>query len=114
MRIFKITSSAEYWMEEQFQNCSFFKPNFGYPNWKNLLIFQQFGKLAIWKIPKIYNLENSKNLQFRKFEKSTISEIPKNFNSENSKNFEFGKFQTLLIWKIPKKSQFRKLQKLSI
>ena len=43
MRIGRIASSAEYWMDEQFQNFQFLEPNFGFPNWKksrNLLIFQ--------------------------------------------------------------------------
>ena len=43
MRIGKMASSAEYRMEEQFQNYQFLEPNFGFPNWENarsLLIFQ--------------------------------------------------------------------------
>ena len=36
MRMDKIASSAEYGMDEQFQNCLFLKPNF---NLKNLKIF---------------------------------------------------------------------------
>ena len=32
MRIGKITSSAEYRIEEQFQNCQFLEPNVGFPN----------------------------------------------------------------------------------
>ena len=35
MRIGKIASSAEYRMDEQFQNCQFLEPNFDFPNWKN-------------------------------------------------------------------------------
>ena len=35
MRIGKIASSAEYRMDEQFQNCQFLKPNFDFPNLKN-------------------------------------------------------------------------------
>ena len=38
MRIGKIASSAEYRMDEQFQNCQFFEPNFDFPNLKNLEI----------------------------------------------------------------------------
>ena len=54
-------------------------------NFRNLLIFQfgQFEKFIIWKIPKICNLENSKNLQFDKFEKFAIWKIPKNSDLEN-------------------------------
>ena len=43
MKIGKIASSAEYQMNEQFQNCQFSELNFVFPNWKNsrsLLIFQ--------------------------------------------------------------------------
>ena len=43
MRIGKIANSAEYRMDEQFVNCQFLEPNFGFPNEKNfrsLLIFQ--------------------------------------------------------------------------
>ena len=32
MRIDKIANSPEYRMDEQFQNCSFFQPNFGFQN----------------------------------------------------------------------------------
>ena len=32
MRIEKIASSAEYRMDEQFQNSQFLEPNFGFPN----------------------------------------------------------------------------------
>ena len=32
MEIAKIASSAEYRMDEQFQNCQFLEPNFGFPN----------------------------------------------------------------------------------
>ena len=47
MRIGKIASSAEYRMDEQFQNCEFSEPNFDFRNWKksrNFLIFQ-IGKI---------------------------------------------------------------------
>ena len=39
MRIGKITSSAEYRMDEKFQNCQFLEPNFDFPNWKNIQIY---------------------------------------------------------------------------
>ena len=41
MSIDKIASSVEYQVDEQFQNWQFFKPNFGFPKWKNFrkLIF---------------------------------------------------------------------------
>ena len=55
MRVGKTASSAEYQMDEQFQNWQFLEPNFGFPNWKygrNLFIFY-FG--------------HSKNFQFGKF-----------------------------------------------
>ena len=38
MRIRKIASSAEYRIDEQFQNSQFLGPNFDFPNWKNLEI----------------------------------------------------------------------------
>ena len=67
MRIGKIASSAEYRIDEQFQKCQFLEPNFDFLNLKksqNFLIFQfgQFQKLQIWKIRKIFNMENSKNM----------------------------------------------------
>ena len=46
MRMGKIASSAEYLMDEQFQNCKFLEPNFDFLNWKksrNFLIFR-FGQ----------------------------------------------------------------------
>ena len=76
----------------------FFKPNFGFQNWKksrNLLIFQigQFQNFLIWKRPKTSNLEISK---------SPIWKIPKIVNLKNSKNSAFGKFRKIQIWKIQK------------
>ena len=38
MKIFKIESSAECKIDEQFQNCQFLEPNFQFPNEKNLKI----------------------------------------------------------------------------
>ena len=143
LRFGRIASSAEYRIDEKFQNWQFLESHFDFSNWKNstnLLIFQfgQFLKFAIGKIPKIFRLENSKNLQFWnlqefliwKIQKFTILEIPTIFNSENFKKFQFGKFekfailkiQKLPIWKIPKMFnlgiskyfQFGKLKKFSI
>ena len=39
MRIDKIASSAEYRMDEKFQNCQFLEPNLDFPNWKNITIY---------------------------------------------------------------------------
>ena len=39
MRIGKIASSAEYQMDEEYQNCEFFEPNYGFPNLNNLEIY---------------------------------------------------------------------------
>ena len=49
MKIDKIANSAEYQMDEQFQNLLIFG---------NLIIFQIKKKILI---PKIWNLENSQN-----------------------------------------------------
>ena len=65
MRIGKIASSAKYRMDEQFQNCQFFEPNFDFPNSKIL----KFLNFPIWTIPKTSSFKNSKNLQFGKFKK---------------------------------------------
>ena len=59
----QIWELAKFRMDEQFQNCQFSQPNFGFLNWKNsrnLLIaqFGQFQKLWFWKLPKISDLEN--------------------------------------------------------
>ena len=83
MRMGKIASSAEYRMDEQFQNCQFLEQNFDFLNWRksrNFLIFQfgQFQKLEIWKNRKIFNLENSKDLKFGKLKKKLNLEIFKN------------------------------------
>ena len=43
MSFSKIARSAEYRMDEWFQNCQLLELNFGFPNWNNsrsLLIFQ--------------------------------------------------------------------------
>ena len=104
MRIGKITSSAEYRIEEQFQNCQFLEPNVGFPNWKNSgsLLICQFNQ-----IPKIPNLENFKNVEFWNFRKLSIQKIPKislilqfrdssNFwNCTISENIKFSKFCNL-------------------
>ena len=62
MKIGKISSSAEYRMDSQFQNLLIFSNFDSFPNWKNsenLFIFQhvKFGKFnfPIYKIPKISN-----------------------------------------------------------
>ena len=52
----------------------------------------EFKEYAIWKIRKMSNLCNSKNLRFGKFEKSSIRKTPKICNLENSKKFQVGKF----------------------
>ena len=70
MRISKIASSAEYRMDEQFQNCQFLEPNFDFPDWIkswNFLIFQfgRFQKLQVWKI---CNLANSKKFNLEIFQ----------------------------------------------
>ena len=84
MRMSKIASSAEYQMNEKFQNCQFLEPNFDFINLKNLKIlqfcnFDHLKKFAIWQIHKkiqfgnfqknfkIVDLKNSKNVQFVKF-----------------------------------------------
>ena len=102
MRIGKIASSAEYRMNEQFQNCQFLEPNFGFPNFENLEIcefsnldnsknfqFRKFQKFPVWHILQISYLENSKNLQFVIFQKFSISnnsKFSKFYNLENYKN----------------------------
>ena len=71
VRFGKIASNAEYRINEQFQNCTFFKSNFSkISNSKNSRNFQflKFLKFpifknpdfAIWEIPKISNFEISK------------------------------------------------------
>ena len=65
MRAGKITSVAEYRMDEQFQN---------------LLIFGIFSSFEILETCQFYNLENSKNFLFTKFRKFIIwkiSQFPK-------------------------------------
>ena len=64
MRIGKISSSAEYRMEKQFQNLLIVLNFHSFPNWKNsdnLLFFQvvkfsKFVNFPIYKIHKISNL----------------------------------------------------------
>ena len=64
MRIGKVSSGAEYRIDEQFQNLLIYR-TYSYPNWKNsenLLIFQvvnfwKFFDFPIWKIPKISMLK---------------------------------------------------------
>ena len=112
MRIGKTASSAEYQMDEEFQNCQFLEPNFGFPNWKysrNLFIFyfvhsknfqfRKFQKFVIWQFLKISDLENSRNVQCLKFRKLSIFQIPK---FSNLKNFYLGKFKKRLILEISK------------
>ena len=82
MRNGKIASSAEYLMHEQFQNCQFLEPNFGFLNGKNSrnLLIIQFGifqEFPIWKNPKTFSLLNSKNFRIPK-----IIKFPKLFYSE--------------------------------
>ena len=87
MRIGEIVSSAEYRMDEPFQNCQFWI--FGIPNWKksrNLLIFQ------LEQCQRISSLENSKTCQFEKFQKLLNWKIRNILTFENSKNFRFVKF----------------------
>ena len=98
MRIGKSASSAEYRIDEQFQNCQFSEPNFDFPNWKNsrnflILLFGQFKKLQIWKIRKIFDSANSrKKNQFENFQEFVIWKIYKICNMKNSKNLQFLKF----------------------
>ena len=73
MRFGKIASSAEYRMDELFQNCQFLEPNFDFSNGKNIWNFLIF--------------------QFGQFQTSS---------SKNMKNFQFGKFQKFAIWQIKK------------
>ena len=63
MRMGKVSSVAEYRMDEQFQNLPIFGISMVFQIKKieacqNLLIFQ-FGKFPIRKIPKIFNLRNN-------------------------------------------------------
>ena len=110
MRIGKISSSAEYRMDEQFQNCKFLEPNFDFPNEKIL----KFLHFSIWTIPKTLSLRSSENFQFGKFEKFVSWEIKKNWiwkfpkilNLANSNKIEFGNFQKFVIWKMREKNQF--------
>ena len=67
MRIDKIASSAEYRVDERFQNRQFLE---------NLEIYE-FSKL-----------DNSKNFKFRKFEKILISKLKK-IQFENFQKFSF-------------------------
>ena len=100
MRIGKIASSVKYRIDEPFRNCPFLELNCDFPNgfffFTNLFIFQfgqfqKFPNLLIWKLPKVDNLENSKNLQFAKF-----------LISESSENFLFEKFTKFSIRKSAK------------
>ena len=74
MRIGKIASSAEYRMDELFQNCRFLEPNFDFSNWK------------IFEISYDSNLDNSKH-QVKKIRKICNLENSKKFNLKISKNF---------------------------
>ena len=55
MRIGKIVSSAEFRMDEQFQNFQFLEPNFDFPNWKKSrdFLFFQFRQFQILQTSKI-------------------------------------------------------------
>ena len=87
--LYQRANSAEYRMDEKFQNCQFLEPNSDFPNWKNL------------EISYFSNLDNSKNFKFEKFEKfaiwqiekKSILKIPKICNVANSKNLHFLKYQ---------------------
>ena len=80
MGIGKIASCGKYWRDEQFHNfpvfrakfwfsnlkipktSQFIERNFDFSTWKNsrsLLIFQfeKFQKFLIWKIPKIFQMQ---------------------------------------------------------
>ena len=122
IKIVKIASNAEYRIKEQFQNCLFLEPNFGFANWKNsrnLFIFQfkQFQKFVIRKIRKICNFENAKNYQFWKIQTFAISKMRKISNFEKSKNISiisnFGKLPKFLILKISNISQILQFRKSS-
>ena len=67
MRISEIASSAEYRIDEQFQNPDL-------KNSRNLLIFQFgiFQKFAIQKIRKICDFKNSETFPLEKFHKFSI------------------------------------------
>ena len=54
----KISSIAEYRIDEQLQNLPIFRAKF----WSSKL-----NKFTIWKNPKMFNLKNCKNLKFEKF-----------------------------------------------
>ena len=112
MRIGKIASSAEYRMDELFQNCRFLEPNFDFSNWNNFEI-SSFSNLdnfkhQVQKIRTIFNLGNSKNVQFGKFkkiqfgnfQKFLICKIETNFNFENFKNLQCDKFEKFAFSKI--------------
>ena len=74
MRIGNIASSAEYRMDEQFQNFQFLEPNLDFPNWKKISKFLNFQN---WTIAKTSNLKNSKNLQFGNFTKIQFGNFQK-------------------------------------
>ena len=62
MTIGKIASSAEYRIDEQFQNFPIFRAKFRFSKLKKNL----FSNL---KIPEIFTLANSKNFELGKFQK---------------------------------------------
>ena len=75
-----------------------------------MISFFRFWPTVSCKIPRISNIENSKNLQFRKFQKYSIWEIPKISDLESSKNCQFWNFQKFPILKNSKFSKFYNLE----
>ena len=62
----------------------------------------QFEKFKISKKFEIWNI--TKNVQLGKFQKFPTSKIPKVFNLDNSKNFQFGKFK---VFELDDSKKFR-------
>ena len=86
MRISKVASSAQYIIDEQFENCPY---------------FSQILVLQIEKILEICWFSNSDNFKFRKFPEFPTRKIQKNF-----KTFQFLKSSTFFNYSISKNSKF--------
>ena len=116
MRIGKIASCVEYWIDEKSKNLSIFGISIVFQNKENsenLWIFKtvkfyKFHKFPNWKIPKIFSLENkpiSQILQFwnlASFQSLTNLKFDHLKNYQNSKNVQSGKLSYI--------SEFFKLQ----
>ena len=88
MKIEKIDlyRSAEYRMNEQFQNCQFF--------FSQIVVFQI---AKVLEICRFSNLENSKNFQIGKSQKLSVCKVLQISDLENYKNLQFEKSKKFAI-----------------